>query len=167
MWLTGVVVVVAGASWVLNSGSGRGVESPVATASTTPIVVDCGVDQLQIGAGGDCVSVTTSSVPSCRQGGGMFEALLTLQGANEQYRVYINLLSGYHGAGDYVVNSPAGAFAYVRDYATGALWQSVGGVLAVSGGGHPYGTLDANFGFVGSGDPPTAPVTVAGTWQCA
>jgi len=57
--------------------------------------------------------------------------------------------------------------AYVRDYATGALWQSVGGVLAVSGGGHPYGTLDANFGFVGSGDPPTAPVTVAGTWQCA
>jgi hypothetical protein len=167
IWLAGFVVVFAGTSWLVTGGVGRGVEPAITTASATPILVECGPDQLQIGAVDDCVSVPPSSVPSCEQGGGMFEALFTLQGATEQYRLYINLLSGYHGAGDYVVNSPAGAFVYVRDYATGALWQSVGGILAVSGGGHPYGTLDANFGTVGNGDAPSAPFTVAGTWRCA
>jgi hypothetical protein len=97
----------------------------------------------------------------------MFEALFTLQGASEQYRLYINLLSGYHGAGDYVVNSPAGAFVYVRDYATGVLWQSVGGILVVSGGSQPSGTLDANLGFAGTVGPPSTPLTVAGAWRCA
>jgi hypothetical protein len=106
-------------------------------------------------------------VDSCRQGGGMFEALFTLQGASHQYRLYINLLSGYHGAGDYVVNSPAGAFVYVRDYATGALWQSVGGLLAISGGDQPSGTLDTDLGFVGESGPRSMPLTVTGTWRCA
>ncbi len=126
----------------------------------------CGPDQLQVGALDNCVSVDRASVRSCRQGGGTFEALFTLTGAGQQYRLYISLLSGYRGAGDYVVNSPAGVFVYVRDYATGELWQSVSGSLAVSGRGQPSGTLDASLGFVGSGKSPSMPLTVEGSWRC-
>ena len=94
----------------------------------------------------------------------MFEALFTLGGASQQYRLYISLLSGYHGAGDYTVNSPAGAYVYLRNYATGTLWQSLGGFLAVDDD-QLSGTLDASLGFVGSGAPST-PLTVVGTWRC-
>jgi hypothetical protein len=170
-WLAAFVVVFAGASWLLTGGGGRGVEPPPVSASPTPfsgpIPVECGPDQLQVGALNNCVAVDRSSVRSCREGAGVFEALFTLDGAGQQYRLYISLLSGYHGAGDYVVNSPVGAFIYIRDYATGALWQSVGGTLAVSGGGPPSGTLDAYLGFVGDGGSPNMPLTVAGTWRCA
>jgi hypothetical protein len=169
-WLAGFVVVFAGASWLLTGGVGRGLEPPTERSSpapfSEPIPSECGHDQLQVGTLANCVAVDRSSVRSCRQGGGMFEGLFTLDGGGQQYRLYISLLSGYHGAGDYVVNSPAGAFIYVRDYATGALWQSVSGSLAVSGGGPPSGTLDAYLGFVGDGGSPSMPLTVAGSWRC-
>jgi hypothetical protein len=169
-WLAGFVVVFAGASWLLTGGVGRGIEPPLESASPTPLFVpiplDCGPDQLQVGTLANCVSMDRSSVRSCRLGAGMFEGLFTLDGAGQQYRLYITLLSGYHGAGDYVVNGPAGVFIYVRDYATGALWQSVAGSLAVTGGGQPYGTLDAYLDFVGSGEPQSMALTVAGTWRC-
>jgi hypothetical protein len=169
VWLASFVVVFAGAAWLLTGGVGRGVEPPLESASASPlfdpISLECGLDQLQVGAADDCVSVDRSSVRSCREEGGTFEALFTLDGAT-QYRVYISLLSGYHGAGDYVVNSPAGAFVYVRDYATGVLWQSVGGRLTVSGVGQPSGTLDASLDSVGGDGPPSTPFTVAGKWRC-
>jgi hypothetical protein len=170
IWLAGFVVVFAGASWLLTGGSGRLAEplpnSAFPTPFSEPLPPECGPDQLQVGTLDNCVSVDRASVRSCRQGAGTFEALFTLNGAGQQYRLYISLLSGYHGAGDYVVNSPAGVFVYVRDYATGALWQSVGGTLAVSGGGQPSGTLDASLGFVGDGGSPSMPLTVAGAWRC-
>jgi hypothetical protein len=169
VWLAGFVVVFAGASWLLTGGVRRDVVPPPERASpppfAEPLPPGCGPDQLQVGTL-NCVAVDRSSVRSCRQGAGVFEALFTLDGAGQQYRLYISLLSGYHGAGDYVVNSPAGAFVYLRDYATGELWQSVGGSLAVSGGGQPSGTVDASLGFVGSGESPSMPLTVAGTWRC-
>jgi hypothetical protein len=168
--LAGFVVVFAGAAWLLTGGAGRSVETPLESASASPLFepvpLECGRDQLQVGTLDDCVSVDRSFVHSCRQEAGTFEALFTLAGAS-QYRLYISLLSGYHGAGDYVVNSPAGAFVYVRDYATGSLWQSVGGRLTVSGGGQPSVTLDANLESVGSDGLSSMPFTVAGTWGCA
>ena len=171
IWLAGFVVIFAGASWLLTGGAGRGVESPPESSSPAPFSeqrpLGCGPDQLQVGTLDNCVAVDRASVRSCRQGAGTFEALFTVDGAGRQYRLYISLLSGYHGAGDYVVNSPAGPFVYVRDYATGALWQSVGGSLAVSGSGPPSGTLDASLGFVGDGDSPSLQLTVAGRWRCA
>lgn len=138
IWLAGFVVIFAGASWLLTGGAGRGVESPPESSSPAPFSeqrpLGCGPDQLQVGTLDNCVAVDRASVRSCRQGAGTFEALFTLDGAGRQYRLYISLLSGYHGAGDYVVNSPAGALRLrsrlcdgrtvaVRRRKSGGVWQ--------------------------------------------
>jgi hypothetical protein len=166
--LAAFALVVAGVSWLVTGKVGRVDPVPAGVSPETgsrSVVQECGGGRLQLlGAISDCVSVEAATHP-CAVEGSTFAALFNLNGDGTSYRLFINVLSGYHGNGEYGLNGPAGVYIFVRDYRTGALWQSVRGTLELTGGDFTSGTLNANLG-LGGNSLPTVPLSLAGAWHC-
>ena len=100
----------------------------------------------------------------CVDGATVFGDVLHLQGKTHGYLLYLTIV-GYHGSGVTYVD----ASVLVREYVTGALWQSMsGGIIRVTGVDGRSGSVKADLAYVG-GDPtpPTVGLNVTGGWRCA
>jgi hypothetical protein len=84
-------------------------------------------------------------------------------GTPHDYLLYLHII-GYHGSGVVYVGVNVG----LREYSTGALWQSLaGGVAMVTGLDSRSGTVKADLAYVGGEPtPPTVGLNVSGTWRC-
>jgi hypothetical protein len=137
--------------------------------SPSPTPPSCTTDQLELdGVFNDCASpvVTTSA---CEVRGNSFDVVVQLHGVGggtpHDYLLYLSIGAGYHGPGTYA-NSTVSAM--IREYATGALWRSISGVvLRVSGSNGRSGFVKAALAYVGGEPtPPTIGLNISGAWRC-
>jgi hypothetical protein len=183
--LGAVVLVVGLASLIATGAIRRAPPSPRATPTVAPSPVppsvtpspvpplptppSCTTDQLElVGVFNDCgVPVATTAV--CSVSGNVFDVVVQLHGVGggtpHDYFLYLSIGDGYHGRGIYA-NSTVSAM--VREYATGALWRSISGVvLRVSGSDGRSGTVKAALSYVGGEPtPPTVGLNISGPWRC-
>jgi hypothetical protein len=69
----------------------------------------------------------------------------------------------YHGPGVTYL----GASVLVREYVTGALWQSTSGIVRVVGADGRSGFVKAELAYVGGeATPPTIGLDISGAWSC-
>jgi hypothetical protein len=176
--LGAVVLVVGVASLVVTGAINRARSAPQATptlltapspTAPLPTPASCTPDQLTLdGVFNDCaVPVVTTS--SCRVSShGVLDVVMQLRGVGggtpHDYLLYLHIGAGYHGPGTYADSSVSVA---VREYATGAFWQSTGGVLRVSSPDGRSGSVKADVAYVGGEPtPPTVGLNVSGPWRC-
>ncbi len=146
----------------------------VVAPATQP--ASCSAGELRLsGAFNDCAVHAPSLTHNCTVSGSTLDVVLTLRGTSHQYLLYLSIDGAYRGRGDYYLapwSSGLGvndgkAKVAVREYQTGAFWQSVSGTLHVSGNDGRSGDVAVNLTFVGG--EPTPPVTalgILGPWAC-
>ena len=110
----------------------------------------------------------------CSVTGDILDAKLRLTGSNQLFLLYIEVYGAYAGPGTY--DLPLWQFGLgandvpkvgVSDYWTGALWQSVAGVLTVTSSDGRSGTVSAILQH--SNGVPVAPgptLSLNGPWRC-
>ena len=109
------------------------------------------------------MAATTGTASYCSISGGTLRDVLHLQGRTHGYLLYLTIV-GYQRSGMTYVD----AGILVREYTTGALWQSPrGGIISVSGRDGRSGSVKADLAYVG-GDPapPTVGLDISGAWNC-
>ena len=145
-------------------------------AAPAPQPRSCSSGQLLLsGAFNDCVVNAPNVTQQCMVSGSTLNDVVTLRGTTHQYLLYVSIDGGYRGSGDYYLapwSSGLGADdgkakVAVREYQTGAFWQSVSGTLHVSENDGRSGSLAVNLTFVG-GEPTPAVTTlgILGPWAC-
>jgi hypothetical protein len=176
----GVVVLVVGLASLVATGAIRSAPPPpratptiLATLSPfTPLPIppfptapSCTTDQLElVGVFNDCAGVAASGTDSyCSVSGTILRDVLHVQGKAHGYLLYLTI-DGYHGSGVSYVD----ARVLVREYVTGALWQSMsGGIIRVTGVDGRSGSVNADLLYVGGGPtPPTIGLNISGAWRC-
>jgi hypothetical protein len=175
--LAGFVVVFGMAAWVVTGGAGTRVvplshnhPPPRASGAFTPgppTPPACKSDQLQlVGSFNDCASIDSAS-SNCKVSPPAFNTLFKLLGPSQDFLLYLIVPDGYSGAGEYSLDTGA-AEVDVREYPTGALWQSVAGILTVTGSDGRSGTVSATLETSPGNDSvvPAASLTVNGPWIC-
>jgi hypothetical protein len=180
--LIGFVVVLGVGALLVTGGIGRivpRIPPPNASSSSSPspvVAPVCGYRQLQIlGAYNDCASAVQDAASGCRVSGRVLDAYITLDGIKRDYLLYVEVDGSYVGPGDYSLppwphslgaNDGAAKVA-LRDYQTGALWQSTFGVLTVSGKDGRSGLVTAGLDFTGgASNPPAQGIKLSGAWSC-
>jgi hypothetical protein len=173
--LIGFVVAFGLGAFLVTGGIGRIVPKippPNATpsASLTPSPVPC-VTTLA-GDMSDCTVTAADPVTGsngCSASADGLHEVIYLHGNFHNYLLYLNI-DDYTGPGTYTIHAPATStspFAVgIREYDSGALWESGGGTLMVASGGRS-GTLKAFLVYVGGlVTPPVLGLTVSGRWTC-
>ncbi len=137
----------------------------------------CSTDQLQVGgAFNECARNAHDATQYCTVSGTTLSNVIVLQGAQHRYLLYLSIDGGYKGSGDYHLapwSSSLGvndgkAKVAVREYATGAFWQSVSGTLHVSGDDGRSGDVAVNLTFTGGAPSPADfSLGILGPWTCS
>jgi hypothetical protein len=138
-------------------------------------MVRCGNSQLLLqGTFNECAAQRSTDSQYCEQSGTTLSDVLTLRGTSHTFLLYLSVVGSYKGAGDYfLAPSPGGPatsdhqpMVAIREYQTGAFWQSVSGTLHVDRGGRSGGVA-VNLTFVG-GEPTPAAIAlgILGLWHC-
>jgi hypothetical protein len=176
----GAVVLVVGLASLIATGAirrpppqPRATPTVLATPSPFPLLPipplptppSCTTDQLElVGVFNDCaVAAANGTASYCSVSGSTLRDVLHLQGKTHGYLLYLTIV-GYHGSGvTYVVAS-----VLVREYVTGALWQSMsGGIIRVTGVDGRSGSVKADLSYVGGEPtPPTVGLNISGAWRC-
>ena len=149
------------------------VQTVIATA-TQP--ASCSAGELQLsGAFNDCAVNAPNLTQYCRVSGSTLDDVITLRGTTHQYLLYLSIDGAYRGRGDYYLASWSSGLGVndgkakvaVREYQTGAFWQSVSGTFHVSGKDGRSGDVAVNLTFVG-GEPTPLVTTlgILGPWAC-
>lgn len=181
----GAVVLVVGLASLIATGAIRRAPPPpratptvLATPSPFPLLPippfptppSCTTDQLElVGVFNDCAVKFSKGTSYCSVSGNTFDVIVELHGVGggtpHDYLLYLSIGPGYHGPGTYA-NSTVSAM--VREYATGALWRSISGVvLRASGSDGRSGTVKAALSYVGGEPtPPTVGLNISGAWRC-
>jgi hypothetical protein len=196
LWLAAFVIAVGGGSWLVTGGP-RGAppthSHPVtATAGPTPTPLDCASNELAlVGAFNECAK--PGAALSCSVSGHVLDAVLGLAGTNgDAFLLYIEVYGDYAGPGPYdlpgwqfglgtkdlpkvaVQQDGTGAVSQLvngvptQQYLTASLWQSVAGVLTVTGGDGRSGTVSAILE-LSAGNNSTvrgSTLSVDGSWRC-
>ena len=153
-WQAGFVVVFGAVSWLVTS---RIAPAPPAhshpatfTPGPTPEPVVCAPTELALtGVLNECVTAIPEQKLACSVAGDTLDAVLRLAG-NEAFLLYIELKGTYAGPDTYYL--PAWGFGLgtndvpkvgLLELATGRLWESVAGLLTVTGRDGRSGTLSA------------------------
>jgi hypothetical protein len=176
----GAVVLAVGLASLIATGAirrapppPRGTPTILATPSPYPILPipplptapSCTTDQLElVGVFNDCAGVAASGTASyCSVSGTTLRDVLHVQAKAHGYLLYLTIV-GYHGSGVTYV----GASVLVREYVTGALWQSMsGGIIRVTGVDGRSGSVKADLSYVGGEPtPPTIGLSISGAWGC-
>jgi hypothetical protein len=178
--LGAVILVVAVASLIATGALRRAPAAPRATPTLLvtpspfpvlpippfPTPPSCTTNQLElVGVFNECaVGATKGTASYCSVSGTTLSDVLHLQGKTHGYLLYLTIV-GYRGSGVTYVN----ASVLVREYVTGALWQSTkGGIIRVTGADGRSGTVKADLAYSGGAPtPPTVGLNVSGTWGCA
>jgi hypothetical protein len=177
----GAVILVVGLASLIATGALRRAPPPpraiptvLATPSAFPLLPIpplptpplCTTDQLElVGVFNDCAGVAANGTASyCSVSGSTLRDVLHLQGKTHGYLLYLTIV-GYHGSGVTYVDTSV----LVREYVTGALWQSMsGGIIRVTGVDGRSGSVKADLAYVGGEPtPPTVGLNVSGGWRCA
>jgi hypothetical protein len=177
------VVALAAALLVVTGGVGRILpptahpSSAPSSSPTTVVAPVCTSGELKLlGAFNDCAGTAPSTTSGCRVSGGMLDAYITLDGIKRDYLLYVEVDGSYVGPGDYSLppwphslgSNDGTAKVAIRDYQTGALWESNFGVLTVSGGDGRSGLVTAGLTSVGGEAIPRAQgLKISGRWSCA
>ena len=128
------------------------------------------------GAFEDCAVNAAGAQQYCSVAGNSVNAVLTLQGSANKYLLYIDMDGAYRGQGDYHLQpwssglgaNDGKAKVAIREYQTGAFWQSVSGTLHVAAADGRSGSVAANLNFVGGEPtPPVVALGILGSWACA
>jgi hypothetical protein len=181
IWLVAFVVIVGGVSWVVTGGIGRHV-APLThshpftlTPGPTPTPLVCSASELALtGVFNQCATVIPDKTSMCSVTGDILDAKLRLTGGNQLFLLYIEVYGVYAGPGRY--DLPPWPFGLgtndvpkvgVSDYWTGALCQSVAGVLTVTGSDGRSGTVSAILQHAnGNGVAPGPTLSLNGPWRC-
>ena len=171
--LSAFVVALGVALVVVTGGIGRippptvhPSASPSARPSPSPTVAilpACTADQLQLlGAFNECAS-TVPSASTCTAAASKFAAVVRLHGSHRDFLLYLGV-STYSGTGTY--DAGRGATVAIREYPTGALWESTYLTLTVDSDGRS-GQVAAGFFFQPGVTNPLPPLQLSGPWSCA
>jgi hypothetical protein len=135
----------------------------------------CAAHQLVIsGAFSECATQRAGDSQDCTESGSLLSDVLTVRGTAHSFLLYLEVDGGYTGPRDYYLapwTSGLGVLdgrpkVAIREYETGAFWQSVSGTLWVSPGGRSGGVA-VNLTFVGGEPtPPVVQLGVLGPWHC-
>lgn len=179
--LATVVVSVVGVSWLATGGIGRLI-SP--TPTTTPFVEElpslvpatCSLADFELsGAFNDCATVTRDGSIPCQTSSHVLDGLILLTGRHNSFLLYIEVQGSYDGPGTYELSPWVHGLgvndvpkAAIREYATGAFWQSIAGVLGVTAADGQSGFINAELTFVGGAGPtpPRTQLHILGDWKC-
>jgi hypothetical protein len=173
LWLSAFVVALAVALVVVTGGIGR-IGPPTARPSATPsarpspspttvILPVCTANQLQLlGAFNECAS-TVPSASTCTAAASDFAAVVRLHGSDRDFLLYLGV-STYSGPGTY--DAGRSATVAIREYPTGALWQSTYLTLTVDSDGRS-GHVAAGFFFQAGVPNPLPQLELSGPWSCA
>lgn len=164
------------------------------TPGPTPVPVDCTSNELGlVGAFNACAKVVPSATASCSVSDHVLEVTIRLAGANLDAYLLIEVNGAFSGPGPYalppwphvmgtrndvpkvaVQRNDTAEFTQlvhgvpVAQYGTADLWQSVAGILNVSGRDGRSGTVAATLE-LSAGNNLTvtgATLSVAGPWKC-
>lgn len=181
--LAGFVVVFAAVSWLVTGGV-RFQDAPlplthsrsasVPPPGSTP-VVDCPSNELKVaGIYDECATAATAKTSICDVHGQMLDQVLRFTGDNQAFALEIQIEGTYAGPGTYDLPSwpdPLGtepSVPKVAMFATGVFWQSISGILTVTGGdgrsGWMVATLQTSNGATVMPGGPT--LDVSGRWRC-
>ena len=196
LWLAAFVVAVGGGSWLVSGGP-RGAppthsHPATATAGPTPTPLECASNELAlVGALNECAK--SGAALSCSVSGHVLDAVLQPAATNgDAFLLYIEVEGDYAGPGPYelpgwqfglgindvpkvaVQQDGAGAVLQLvngvptRQYLTASFWQSVAGILTVTGADGRSGTLSAILE-LSAGNNSTvrgSTLSVDGSWRC-
>ena len=180
-WLAGFVVVFGVVAWLVTGGlSFHGAlptHSHPATfppPGTTP-VVDCPSNELKVvGIYDECATAAPAKTSTCDVYGQMLDQVLRFTGDHQAFALEIQIDGTYAGPGTYDLPSwprPLGTnpdAPKVAMFATGVFWQSIAGILTVTGtdgrSGWMVATLQTSNGTTVMPGGPTLQVT--GSWRC-
>jgi hypothetical protein len=147
--------------------------APMSTAKFPPF---CGAHAIElVGARDDCATRDPTEA-ACSVSRGVLDAVIRLRGNERSYLLYVEVDGGYSGTGPYLLppwqhpypdandgNGKAG----IREYVTGALWQSVAGVIIVTNKDGKSGVINADLDPVGGPAPPITRLHIEGPWNCS
>ena len=167
VWLGGFVVVFGVTAWLVTGGASVRVAPPSHShpPGVTAAPLDCLSSEMKlVGSFNDCASIDSAS-SNCKVSPPAFNTLFKLLGPSQDFLLYLIVPDGYSGAGEYRLDTGA-AEVDVREFATGALWQSVAGILTVTGSDGRSGTVSATLEIPLGNNVPAASLTVNGPWRC-
>ena len=177
----GVIAFTIRFSGAHEAGSPPPVATPRFTASNSlpsqPRPCDVNRALAISGTLNDCgrQPVSAATANFCEVSSGRFDAVIRFGGAAGGYLLYVEADGNYRGAGSYEL--PAWPHAQLgvddqiakvalRQYVSGAFWQSLGGELIVNSD-QRSGSVFAQLVFVGGGPtPPRSGIHVEGAWSC-
>lgn len=182
-WLAGVVIVVGFGSWLVTSRIGSHGASPTpshppaVTASPTP--PNCGSHELNVVGGFDeCATAAPDAATICTLSSQGLAVLLRFSGSTQTFELNIEIDGFFAGAGKYDLPPwPHGMGVRdgvpkveVEEYSTETIWQSVAGVLTITGSDGHSGTLSATLqATTGTSAVPGVPaptLSIDGQWTC-
>jgi hypothetical protein len=180
--LAAVVVSVMGVSWLATGGISRLLTLPKPTAKpfveSLPSLVSQGCSPAEFelsGAFNDCANVSRYESIRCQVSSRVLGGQLLLTGRHNSFLLYIEVHGSYGGPGVYDLSPWVHGLgendvpkAAVREYTTGALWQSVAGVLGVTSADGQSGFINAELTYVGGAGPtpPRSQLSILGDWTC-
>ncbi len=187
-WLAGFVVVFGAVSWLVTSGN-RPHDAPptrshptTLTPGQTPTPLVCASTELALtGVLNECATAIPDKKLACSVVGKTLDVVIQFAGSNQAFLLYIELKGTYTGPDAY--DLPQWQFELgtndvpkvgVLESSTGTFWESVGGVLTVTGGDVRSGNLDAILqassatlqASDGTTVAPGPTVSVDGPWSC-
>ncbi|MFZ0178460.1 MAG: hypothetical protein WAL84_01135, partial [Candidatus Dormiibacterota bacterium] len=122
----------------------------------------------------ECATPTSGTTSTCDVYGQMLDEVLRFAGDNQPFALEIQIDGTYAGPGKYELPPwprPLGTapdVPKVAMFAIGVFWQSVSGVLTVTGGDGRSGTLNAILQTSnGTTIVPGPTVNVIGSWRCS
>lgn len=182
LWLAAFVVVFAGVSWFVTGGIGPHAAPPThshpstGAPGPTPTPVNCPSNELElVGVFNECATAAPDKTSTCSVTGDTLDAQLRLAGSNQAFLLYIEVKGTYGGPGTHDLPPwPHGLGTKddvpkvaVSEYVTGAFWQSVAGVLTVTGSDGRSGTVSAILqASNGTGVAPGPTLSLDGPWSC-
>jgi hypothetical protein len=143
----------------------------VPTKATASPAFACGSDQLRLtGADQDCIK--SFQAMSCPTGSYDQARVVHLHGTTGNYILYVEVRGAYHGPAAYSLApwphpslgvSDGVAKVAVREWTSGAMWQSTSGTLTIARG-EETGTVSAVL--TGGGGSNADQLHIAGRWMC-
>lgn len=181
LWLAGFVVVFAAVSWFVTGGI-RFQAAPLPLAHNHPPtfpppgstpVVDCSSHQLKVvGIYDECATPAPAKTSTCGVYGHMLDHVIRFTGNHQAFALEIQIDGTYDGPGKYDLPpsrplSTSPDVPKVAMFATGVFWQSIDGVLTVTGSDGRSGTVNAWLQTSNGTTIVLGPtINVIGPWSC-
>ena len=178
-WLAGFVVTFGVIAWLVTGGLSFHGAPPARShpptflpPGTTP-VIDCPSNELKVvGIYDECATAAPAKTSTCDVHGQMLDQVLRFTGDHQAFALEIQIDGTFDGPGNYDLPpsrplSTSPDVPKVAMFATGVFWQSIDGVLTVTGSDGRSGTVNAWLQTSNGTTIVLGPtINVIGTWSC-